>query len=103
MFWGRSDDVIIAHRRVSLTLMVECQGPAALAGPDHPSLSFLAAEGRLTPCPVMAMTELLLEMCYVGAVQCGAGPCGDPALEITLVCLRELNVSSSFSFNEFRC
>lgn len=58
---------------------------------------------RLTPCPVMAMTGLPLELCYVGAVQCGAGPCGHPALEIWLVCLRELSVFSSFSFNEFRC
>lgn len=55
------------------------------------------------PCPMMAMTMLLLEMCNICAVQCGVVQCGYPALEIRLVCLRELSVFSSFSFNEFRC
>ena len=55
------------------------------------------------PCPMMATTMLLLGMCYICAVQCGVVQCGYPALKIRLVCLRELSVFSSFSFNEFRC
>ena len=47
VFWGRSDDAIIAPRRVSLTLMVECQGPAVLAGPDHPSLVLSSGGGHM--------------------------------------------------------
>lgn len=55
------------------------------------------------PCPVMAVTVLPLEMCYICAVQCGGVQCGYPALERRLMCLRELSVFSSSSFNEFRC
>lgn len=55
------------------------------------------------PCPVMAVTVLPLEMCYICAVQCGGMQCGYPALERRLMCLRELSVFSSSSFNEFRC